>query len=210
VFVGREVGGDFYDVIKSGDSRAGVLIGDVSGKGLESAALAATTRSTIHAFVHESQSPGEVLDRTNSVLRSQQRDFESFVTVLLVTINLSTGEIAYSSAGHPPGAILRVGGSVEFLSIGNLPLGIMDSIGYTQSAGRLDPGDKLVLYTDGISEARSRAGLFELEGIKELLSGHSSWTSEEVADKLIAAATDWADGKLRDDAGVVVVERQRK
>ena len=121
---------------------------------------------------------------------------------------MSTGDMTYSSAGHPPGAILQAGGTVDFLSIGDLPLGIVDSVNYTEKEDHLDPGDKLVLYTDGISEARSEAGLFETEGINQLLAGHAAWTAEEITNGLISYATDWAHGKLDDDAAVVVVERR--
>ena len=206
-FVGREVGGDFYDVFGSGEGRAGVLIGDVSGKGLEAASLAATTRSTLHAFVHEARPVNEVLTQTNSVLYLERNDSESFVTVFLVALELPTGEIAYSSAGHPPAAILRTNGSVEFLSRGGLPLGIMDGADYRMRSEQLAPGDKLVLYTDGVNESHTDSGQFDLEGVKRILEGHSDWSVHEVADNLIAAATDWADGRLKDDAGVVVVER---
>ena len=206
-FAGQEVGGDFYDVFQVADGWCGILIGDVSGKGLEAAALAATTRSTVHAFVHENPSAGEALTRANSVLYAQQPNMESYVTVFLVTLNLSTGEACHSSAGHPPAAMLRSDGSVEFLPLANLPLGVLDVSSHEQFHNRLEPGDKLLLYTDGITDSHSQSRLFDLEGIERTLVGHSDWTVEEVADRLIAAATEWADGKLRDDTAVVVVER---
>ncbi len=206
-FEGREVGGDFYDVFGAGPDRAAILIGDVQGKGLEAASLAAITRSTIHAFVHESPSPRDALARANSVLESQKPSPESFVTVCLVTLDLPTGELAYCSAGHPPAVLCRSDGSVEVTGGGCLPLGVEDHLGCEQARYQLDPGDKLVLYTDGISEAHHGPVLFDTEGIARIMADHAEWTGEQIADSLIEAATQWSLGNLADDAVVVVVSR---
>ena len=207
VFASREVGGDFYDIFRASDGWAGVMVGDVSGKGLEAASLAATTRSTIHAFVHEVQDAGDALSRANAVLYGQQPNIESFVTVSLVTIELATGELRYSSAGHPPAVIIRADGRVEFLPLPDLPLGVLKAHDYKVSHARLNPMDKLVLYTDGISEAHTDGGMLDIDGIERILTGHSEWTAQEVTHNLIDAATEWAGGKLSDDAAIVVVER---
>lgn len=207
VFISRQVGGDFYDAFRGGNGWGVAVIGDVSGKGLEAASLAAATRSTLHAFAHEVASPARVLARSNKVLYAQQLAAESFVTVFLAAIDLDAGTIRYCSAGHPPAVILRAGGTVDFLVSSDLPLVIMEQQDYTQSEDRLLPGDKLVLYTDGISEARADTVMFDLEGIERTLAGHGDWTPQEVVNNLISAATEWADGKLRDDAAVVVVQR---
>ncbi|MCE5200642.1 MAG: PAS domain S-box protein [Armatimonadota bacterium] len=207
VFIEREIGGDFYDIFAVANDCAGILVGDVSGKGLEAASLAATTRSTVHAFVHETTSAGKALSHTNSVLSGQQVSAESFVTVSLATLHLPTGKTCYSGAGHPPAIILRADGSTVFLSCTNLALGIVGELTYDEYEEQLNPGDKLVLYTDGISEARTDSKMLDLEGIQRTLSGHGDWSAEETAESLITAATQWADGKLKDDAAVVVVER---
>lgn len=208
VFVSRQVGGDFYDVFRGAGGNATVLIGDVSGKGLEAASLAAATRSTVHAFAHESGSPADVLSKTNSVLYGQQAAGESYVTLCLIAIDTESGVLHYSSAGHPPPVILRADGSVEFLWLADLPIAVMESRRYAQAEARLGFGDKLVLYTDGISEARADSGMFELEGIERTLAGHADWSPQQVVENLISAATDWAAGKLRDDAALVAIERE--
>lgn len=205
-FAGREIGGDFYDVFGAG-GWTGILIGDVSGKGLEAASLAATTRSTVHAFVHETRSPGEALTRANPVLYSQQPSIESFVTVAVATLDPATGDICYASAGHPPAAVLRADGEVALLPLGDIPLGITECLEYAEHEDRLAPGDTLVLYTDGISEAHVGSSLFNFEGIERTLRGHTDWSVERIADELVAAATAWAEGRLKDDAAVVVVRR---
>lgn len=208
VYASREISGDFYDVFRVGDHMAGVLVGDVSGKGLEAASLAATTRSTIHAFVHEAASPAEALAKANAVLSSQQIAFGAFVTVFLAVIDLTTGEISYSSAGHPPAAVCRSERRVEFLEYGQVPLAVMGGQEFAEHSEQLSPGDKLVLYTDGISEARRGTEFLDLEGIQRTLVEHWGLPATDLAQALIAAATDLAEGKLADDAAIVVVERK--
>jgi serine phosphatase RsbU (regulator of sigma subunit) len=202
-----EIGGDFYDVFRVGEHRAGILIGDVSGKGLEAAAMAATTRSTIHAFVHETASAAEALARANSVLYSRQIEFESFATVFLVIIDTSTGEISYSSAGHPPPVMCRYDGTFDYLRFGQMPLAAIDSQDFQEHKERFGPGDKLLMYTDGISEARRGSQLFDVEGIERVVSRCCELSARDLARDLLDEATDWAQGRLRDDAAVVVVAR---
>ncbi len=207
-YASREIGGDFYDAFTAANGRAGVLVGDVSGKGLEAASLAATTRSTVHAFAHGCWATGEVIGRTNQVLSSEQSELGSFVTVFLVIFDTRDGQLCYSSAGHPPAAILRADGSVGFLCGVDPPVGVLRTHEYGQNADELRPGDTLVLYTDGISEARSATEMFDIDGIRRTLEGHSDWTCDEIADRLVAAATEHAGGKLSDDAAVLVVSWQ--
>ncbi|MDO8586346.1 MAG: SpoIIE family protein phosphatase [Armatimonadota bacterium] len=208
VYSSQEIGGDFYDVFRLGECRVGVLIGDVSGKGLEAAAMAAATRSTIHAFVHESASAGEALQRANSVLCSDEDKLDSFVTVFLVIIDACSGEISYSSAGHPPAAICRADGDVEFLECGQLPLALQDPLPFEERRDNLEPGDKLVLYTDGIIEARNGLELLDFAGLQRTLTANARLPASELARAIVGAATDWSGGKLADDAAVVIVERQ--
>ncbi len=204
-YTGTEVGGDFYDVFSAGFGKTGILIGDVSGKGLQAASVAATARSTIHAFLHETPSAGAALDRTNSVLCNLT---EQFVTAFLIALDPANGQISYSSAGHPPAAILRSDGHVGLLELGGMPLAIQDSERYAELTDHLDTGDKIVLFTDGISESRRDGDLLGLDGIERVLSGHGNWDADEVVSNLLAAASDWAYDGLSDDAAVVVVERK--
>lgn len=212
-YMGREIGGDFYDVFEAEGGKVGVVIGDVSGKGLESAALAAATRSTIHALAYETGCAGETLARANSILCSGNSDGlqSDFVTVFLAVIDLDTGEFCYASAGHPPAAICRKGGEVEFLQLNFLPpICVLSGITYQDYTDRLEPGDVLVMFTDGIIEARRSTDLFDLEGIEQSLREHRHRSVDDIADELIAAASSWAQGRLSDDAAVVVVKREER
>jgi len=207
-FASREIGGDFYDAFRAGDGSAVVLVGDVSGKGLEAASLAAATRSTVHAFAHETASASGVISKANSILPYEPSEAGAFVTVFLVIVDTQMGEVHYCSAGHPPAAILRADGSIEFLSAVDPPIGVLRTHAYRDHVSKLERGDTMVLYTDGISEARSDSCLFDLEGISRSLAAHAGSDCDDLADALVAAATDHAGGKLKDDAAVVVVHRQ--
>lgn len=202
-----EIGGDFYDVFESAEDMFSILIGDVSGKGLEAASMAATTRSTIHAYAHESTSAADVLTRANAVLSADHADFSSFVTVFFAILDTESGNIVYSTGGHPPGAVRRSDGTVEFLQIGPPPLGFLETHEYTQNKARLNYGDKLILYTDGISEARRNSVLFDIEGIQRTLEDYGHLPASDIADMLLDEARKWAEGRLTDDAAIVVIER---
>lgn len=203
----RGIGGDFYDVFELRGRHAGILIGDVSGKGLEAAAMAATTRSTVHAFVHGVHSPGLALGRANNVICSDQTDPGAFVTVYLVIIDTATGSVSYAGAGHPPPFIRRADASIDELEIGEPPLGVSEGQQYRDLSSHLQAGDKLVLYTDGVSEARHAGRLLGTAGVKRVIERHADQSAKRLALCLIEAATKWCGGKLQDDAAVVVIER---
>jgi PAS domain S-box-containing protein len=205
-FEGEEIGGDFYDVFETEDGKTGILIGDVSGKGIPAASLAAIARSTIHAFAYELSSAGAALTHANSVIYANNRRIESFVTVFLVILDPVTGDFNYCSAGHPPAAVRHADNTVEFLTFGNPPIGISREI-YEEFSGHLLAGDKLVLYTDGVSEARHGAELFGEEGLARSLGKSGAEDVQGLLDSILAAVKDWARGVLRDDTAIIIVER---
>lgn len=206
----REIGGDFYDVFRTADGRDAIVIGDVSGKGLESASVAAQTRSTVRAFGYDTSSAAKALTLANAALSAQTAETDLFVTVFLAILDPDTGNITYASAGHTPTAMCRVGGGVDFLSSGEPPLGLLSDYPYTEFSTHLEPGEKTVLYTDGISEARRANDLFDTDGIARTLSGCVYQPADVAARILLAAASEWAYGQLTDDAAIVVVERLRE
>lgn len=207
-YVEREVGGDFYDAFTTSDGKIAVLIGDVSGKGLEAASCAASTRATIRAFAYETSRAGAALSHANTVLVAQQQDLTIFVTVYLVIIDPETGDITYAGGGHPPPCILRSSSEVEFLDYGDPPIGPLLNYTFREGRIRLNPGECIVLYTDGITEARKGREMFGEEGITRILNVSRGTTAQELADNLVSAAREWAEGRLADDAAVIVAGRQ--
>jgi PAS domain S-box-containing protein len=203
----EEIGGDFYDVFPTADGRAEVVIGDVSGKGIEAAALAAATRSTIHAFAYQSASPGLTLTKTNEVLCAQSPHPESFVTVFLADIEPSTGITRYTNAGHPPVLAYHSSGEVESCTFGLPPLCLRHDQEFFERQCVLQPGDKMLLYTDGISEARHNGEMLGIEGIERVLRECGELSADQIVETLLSVAKDWSHGRLSDDVAIVVVER---
>lgn len=204
---GEQVGGDFYDVFRTEDGELAIVIGDVAGKGVESASLAAATRSTIRAFAYDQIAPGQALTHTNAVILGQGPISEQFVTVFLAVLDEENGKLRYSGGGHPPAVIQRADGSVEKLEIAQLPIGVTQKTVYHEGEARLEAGDKLLMYTDGISEAHSGPAMYDIEGIEATLREQGGSTPEETIEALFKAATEAGGGSLSDDAAVVIVER---
>lgn len=206
-YEGEEIGGDFLDVFTTEGGKVGILIGDVSGKGIESAALAASTRSTVRAFAYDSSSPGDALAHANSLLSAHQADEMKFVTSFLAVLDPATGNVVCSSAGHPPAIISHENGDTELLCLCNMPLGVQGGAEYEEGHYTLGPGDKLVLYTDGITEARHDHILFGTDGLENILSMYSRANPDELVEEILDAVKDWAHGRLRDDTAVLVIGR---
>ncbi|MEN6521053.1 MAG: SpoIIE family protein phosphatase [Armatimonadota bacterium] len=204
----REVTGDFYDAFTTADGKAALLIGDVSGKGIEAASLAAATRSTIRALAYHNSSPSTAMTQANSVLYSQQPWLGAFVTVFLAIWDPTTGDLAYTNAGHPPGITFRHRTSeVEIMEVPGLVVGVKEYYQYPEFHSKLYPNDKLLLYTDGISEAWPGYGeFFGSEGIAKVVRKHGHESSDKLVERLLTAARDWADGELRDDTAVVAMQ----
>jgi serine phosphatase RsbU (regulator of sigma subunit) len=187
----------------------GIVIGDVSGKGFETAAFAAIARSTIRAFCYESSSAAEALTQANAVLCARQeerREDNLFMTAFLMILDPATGSFQYANAGHPLPAICNRNGEVNFLQIGQLPLGIT-SVQYENAEGRLDPGDKLLLYTDGVIEARRENAVFGETGLACHLCENARFPSEKLLDRIYDTICSWTGGSTQDDTAMVLVER---
>jgi serine phosphatase RsbU (regulator of sigma subunit) len=131
----------------------------------------------------------------------------AFVTVFLVMIDICGGEITYAGAGHLPPIIIRSDHSIETLEVGQLPLALFAEQDFAEHHAHIHPGDKLLMYTDGISEARHDGVLLDVTGVERVIIENASLPASRLAKALISAATEWTGGRLQDDAAVVVVER---
>jgi serine phosphatase RsbU (regulator of sigma subunit) len=147
------MGGDFYDFIELPDGRVGLVMADVSGKGVPAAFFMAVARTNLRELAAHYAEPGACLAHTNDVLFTQN-PMELFVTVFYCMFDASTGRLSYANGGHNPPYLRRADGSVETLAgTGGLVLGVMPGIDYPNHSAQLLPGDRLVLYTDGVTEA---------------------------------------------------------
>ena len=154
----REVGGDFYDVIEIDEDRFGIVIADVSGKGVPAALFMAVSCTIIKSIAARGGQPGHVLALTNDIL-CEGNDAMMFVTVFYGIMNNRTGEFTYCNAGHNPPYLMRAGGNVEQLpTTDGTALGVLEGLDYSERKISLDDGDTVFCYTDGITEA------FDMEG----------------------------------------------
>ena len=195
------VGGDFSDAFELPDRRVGILIGDVQGKGIEAAGLTETVRASLRALLRAGFSPAQSLQAANGLLLDQQVD--QFVTVFLLEYDQRAGTTRYSSAGHPAPLLVR-GEAVDPLPTpAGAPLGTFP---WTYEEGRLalTEGDTLVLYTDGLSEARRGGRFFGEQGLREALSGLHDHDPEAIVEALMGEIVAYAD-ELRDDLHVLAV-----
>jgi serine phosphatase RsbU (regulator of sigma subunit) len=146
------MGGDFYDFIELPGGRIGLVMADVSGKGVPAAFFMAVARTNLNALAATASGPADCLQRTNDVLLTQN-PMDLFVTVFYAVFDPATGSLAYANGGHNPPLIRRANGTVEMLTAASgLVLGMFPAT-YEQDTAQLAPGDTLVLYTDGVTEA---------------------------------------------------------
>ncbi len=207
-YADREIGGDFYDAFDVSDGMSGVLIGDVAGKGFEAAALAATTRTTIHTLAHQTSDVGDVLTRANAVLYSHYVEMTSFVTVFFAMVNQSSGMVNYANAGHLSPILRRADGGISVVNHGKFPLRVMPDATYTAGTLVMSPGDKIIMYTDGITEARRGREMFDFDRLMDIVKERGDLSVECLANQILSAAVDWAEGRLADDAAVVILSRE--
>ena len=158
MFPARELGGDFYDCFRLMDGRYGVLIADVSGKGVGAAFFMAVSRTVLMDLAITGSAPSEVFAKANDML-CDRNPMELFVTVGYAIYNPADGQLVYASAGHHPPLLRRASGLVESLQCPmDIALGIMPGMDYADNHANLAPGDTLLLYTDGVTEAFAANG----------------------------------------------------
>jgi sigma-B regulation protein RsbU (phosphoserine phosphatase) len=179
------VAGDLYDIIKIDDKRLGILIGDVSGKGVPAALIMAQTISLFRIFALQLQSCSEVLNRLNKELYGKFSG--RFVTCLYMIIDTAIGRVSVSSAGHAP-VILYQKAANSILEVNlaiDVPLGIMGDTVYQDSVFSIEEGDKIAVFTDGVSEARNRDGKeFGVENVKRIMMQNSNSRVNEIEEKI--------------------------
>lgn len=204
------VGGDFYDVFALPGGNVGMMIGDVSGHGLEAAALTSVTKNTIKAFAVEGQSPDKVLKNTNLVaihtLQGSEVPSRRFVTAFYGVLDPASGLLRYSSAGHPPAIIRRRSGQATMLERPSPVIGVFEDAQYEEGVEHLDPGDLLLLYTDGLTEARADSHFFGEQRLLDLLASDAQCEAVDLPTTLYAEIMHHCGGKLRDDLAIVAVQ----
>ncbi|HLY49874.1 MAG TPA: SpoIIE family protein phosphatase [Solirubrobacteraceae bacterium] len=203
---GQEVGGDFYDVFTIGDGYWGIAIGDVTGKGPEAAALTSLARYSLRGMA--ARDPAVALWMLNdSVIRESPRVSEQLMTVLFAVAELQEDDLVldFACAGHPPPLLIHRDGEVERLSVAGPLIGLTSAPEYRSAQVRLRPGETLLLYTDGLTDARAPARMLDEGQLIELIKRARDLSGEELTRFLEHDVTDGKDP--RDDIAILVLAR---
>jgi serine phosphatase RsbU (regulator of sigma subunit) len=202
-----DVGGDVYDYATLPDGRLAVVVGDVTGKGIDAAADMAMMKFVFRSLAREHPDPGDFLRSVNEVVCDEVGEGK-FVTMAYVTLDPGTWSLACASAGHPNARLVRADGRVIELEATGLALGIATDQRYDEARGTLEPGSAVVLFTDGVIEARRDGELFGDERVDALLGENRDLPAAELARAVVDGAKSFSGGGLADDSAVVVVKRR--
>ncbi len=202
------VGGDFYDVLPLPDGRLLVALGDVAGKGSPAALLMALLLAMLRTLVDEGLEPAPLVERLN-VQICRHAPASRFITLLFIILDPRTGDVTSVNAGHLPGLIRRRTGVIERLSEGGVALGMFEQSRYVAQHGRLEPGDLLVLYSDGITEAEDPQGVpFDEEGLCALVDAHAEAPLTDTGRAIFSAVERHArDVRFADDLTILLARR---
>lgn len=200
-----EVGGDFYDVLVRADGVVAALIGDVCGRGVDAAALTGMSRHTLGALLHEGLSPARALSRLNESLRREGSWRFLTAGIALFRPDGDGFTVQWMSCGHPAPLILRRGAPAEAGRGGGTPIGVMPRLRVGRSRIRLEPGDTLVMYTDGLTESRDEQGrMFEDAALPQVLDRLRDVPPETLVRELSAAASGFGASGA-DDIAVLAI-----
>jgi serine phosphatase RsbU (regulator of sigma subunit) len=200
------VGGDFYEIAPQDDGRLVVALGDVAGKGSPAALLMALLLAIMRTLLDEGLDLATLMARLNlQIARHAPRS--RFITLFFGVFDPATGQLSWVNAGHLPPLLRRADGRLERLSNGGMALGLTEGAHYQAADTAMAPGDTLLLYSDGITEAESPSGVaFDESGLEAVLAARPDATAPDLAGALLAAVTRHAqDHKFADDLSVVVL-----
>ena len=206
----RQVGGDFYDVVKLSDDSLLLIIADVMGKGIPAAMFAAILRSLLRALPELTRQPSELLSRVNRLLFDELSEVDMFITAQLVYVDARERRLVTASAGHCPLLLAVAGdGAVKPLSPEGMPLGILPDTPFTDETAELPANCRVLLYTDGLTEARNAQGeLFGQERLMEWLKGATMrpQKAEDLKNELVSELLKFqANTSLKDDQTFLIM-----
>lgn len=199
----RKVSGDLYDLFPLGPDRLAVVIGDVSGKGVSAAMLTVVTHTLLRAEAQRATGPAACLDRVNRLMCAEDREDRAgiFVTLQYLVVDLREGTLTYANAGHLPPVLLRPGSPPRPLDLpGGIVLGVDPDATFEEQQVRLEPGDTLLLYTDGLSEAADPAqALFGEERVAEVAGAVAGRPLPDLLDGILGSMRDFTRGHPQTD-----------
>ncbi|MBN1193527.1 MAG: SpoIIE family protein phosphatase [Coriobacteriia bacterium] len=198
-----DIGGDYYDLFTAPDGRVVVSIGDVCGKGVSAATKTSMIRYSVRGMVAAGMEPGGILAEVNRMLL-EVGDSTSIVTLWLGYVDIRTGLLVYADGGHPPGLLLNPSNNkIERLSTTGALLGAVAEATWSQDEVRMERGATLLLYTDGVTEARRGVRFFGEGRVRRAL--RAGGPASTVAQRLLAQVQRFSSGELRDDAAILAI-----
>lgn len=205
----RQVGGDFYDFVPLQDGRYGLVIADVADKGVPAALFMALSRTLMRAVAFTGRTPSEALRRVNQLILSDARS-DLFVTVFYAIWNPASGDVEYANAGHNPPLLARAGGEVSLLPGRGIALGVIEEIELESHAVQLGPGDVLLLYTDGVTDALNDTDeAFGVERLKGVLASARHLPAGDIIREIMSAVEKFACGEgAFDDETIMALKRE--
>jgi serine phosphatase RsbU (regulator of sigma subunit) len=203
---GARVGGDFYDILQPSPGKVGLLIGDVSGHGVDVSGMTSLIKSAMRVQALEAASPESVVGHTNElVMRS---GMENYASAFFGMLDMYTGGLSYCSAGHPGPVLVRPAIAPVVLPEAELLMGVRSGVRYGSRHTYLEIGDLLVLYTDGLTEAKDASGRrYGDERLLRVIARLAEEETEKVPEALFLDAFSFAEGELTDDLAIVALRR---
>jgi phosphoserine phosphatase RsbU/P len=213
----RTVGGDYYDVLDFGGNSAGICIADVAGKGLAAAMLMSNLQAAVRGLASPAMAPEQLCERLNALVRRNMAD-DRFITLFYALLDGTTGTLRYANAGHNPPTVVRRDGSCERLDHGGGVLGAFESQSYPAGVQQLAPGDRVVFFTDGVTEAFNPRQPNEENGagtpdedefgearLLELVVSHRQDDAQELQSVILRRVAEHCHGHWNDDATLIVI-----
>ena len=203
----RTVGGDYYDFFPYGESRVAMVLGDVSGKGMPASLLMMGLQARVQVLIEEPKNLADVMTRLNRIT-STNCPVNRFITFFICLLDGETGDLTFCNAGHNPPMIVRASGGREQLKGGGPVLGILPTIEYSDHKVKLEPGDCLVIYSDGVTEAADTHGEeFETDRLCETVARHRTEPSAMIVQQVNQRVAEFRGGAPQSDDITLIVAR---
>lgn len=205
VFPTEEVSGDYYDWVKIFDDQIGVIVADAAGKGIPAALLVAFLRASLRAYVQTGYAPHIAMSKVNNLLWDSVESHQ-FVTAIYGILDATNKTFVYSNAGHNPPLLIKPNGDYRFVDYGDLPLGMFRSMRYHQHFTKLEKGQVMVLYTDGITEAAKEDGEeFGRDRLAKLVLDGIHLSAKNMIDFIRKGVQEFTERKFLDDDGTLFI-----
>ena len=207
----REIGGDFFDIVKLEDEHLGIAVADVSGKGIPAALFLVGARSVLKGTAIGASEPGTVLSEMNRIIERDNPKTD-FLTLVYMVYNPRTGEMRYANGGHPSPMVVGGDGTVsELAPVQGVAVGLDAEAAFEEGTATLKPGQTVVMYSDGVIQAKNAAGeAFGAERLKHVFEGHPPAGAEEAIRRIEEAVAAFSEGREHDDDLTVLALRRRQ